>query len=325
MSTYEAVKYNFTGSALTGIVAIEVGTILPWSNSTLPSGYLNCDGSAISRSTYSALFAVIGTDYGTGNGSSTFNLPDLQDKVPVGVSGSKAVASSGGSATATPAGSISIGAITPAGSISMNSITPSGSVSIGSITPSGSVSIGAITPAGSVSINAFTPSGNLSMSSLTPSGNIAGSTGGHTLSTSQIPSHSHDGHVLETNWGYNTQQLYYSQLQSNAANTLPNTNTGGGGSHSHNLSANFSGNSVTPSGNFSGSSVTPTGSFSGNSVTPSGSFSGNSVTPSGSFSGQSVTPSGSFSGNSVTPSGSFSGNSLSTVQPYVAIKFMIKI
>ena len=56
MSTYEAVRYNFNGSALTNIVAIEVGTILPWSNSTLPSGYLNCDGTAVSRSTYSALF-----------------------------------------------------------------------------------------------------------------------------------------------------------------------------------------------------------------------------------------------------------------------------
>ena len=106
MSTYEAVRYNFNGSALTNIVAIEVGTILPWSNSTLPSGYLNCDGTAVSRSTYSALFAIIGTDYGSGNGSSTFNLPDLQDKVPVGVSGSKAVASSAGATTVTPTGSI---------------------------------------------------------------------------------------------------------------------------------------------------------------------------------------------------------------------------
>ena len=81
-------------------------------NSTLPSGYLNCDGTAVSRSTYSALFAIIGTDYGAGNGSSTFNLPDLQDKVPVGVSGSKAVASTGGAATVTPTGSITINALT---------------------------------------------------------------------------------------------------------------------------------------------------------------------------------------------------------------------
>ena len=85
MATYEAKKYNFVGS-------IAAGTILPWSNSTLPTGYLHCDGSAVSRTTYAALFAVIGTDYGAGDGSSTFTLPDLQDKVPLGHSGSKAVA-----------------------------------------------------------------------------------------------------------------------------------------------------------------------------------------------------------------------------------------
>ena len=117
MSTYEAVRYNFLGSAITGIVAIEVGTILPWSNSTLPSGYLNCDGTAVSRSTYSALFAIISTDYGAGDGASTFNLPDLRDKVPLGVSSSRAVASTGGAETVASTGSITIGAITPSGNV----------------------------------------------------------------------------------------------------------------------------------------------------------------------------------------------------------------
>jgi len=280
MSTYEALKYNFNGSALTNIVSIEVGTILPWSNSSLPSGYLNCDGTAVSRTTYSALFAVIGTDYGSGNGSSTFNLPDLQDKVPLGVSNTKAVASSGGAASVTPAGSISIGAITPAGS----------------------VSIGAITPAGSVTIDAITPSGNLSMSSITPSGNVGGSTGNTTISIAKMPSHTHTttmGIGSDTNATHARDFGNSNLFQRRGYETLA---TGGSGSHNHNMSANFSGNAVTPTGNFSGSSVTPTGSFSGNSVTPSGTF----------------------SGNSVTPSGSFSGNSLSTLQPYVAVKFMIK-
>ena len=45
---------------------------------TVPTGYLECNGAAVSRTTYSALFAIIGTNYGTGNGSSTFNLPDLR-------------------------------------------------------------------------------------------------------------------------------------------------------------------------------------------------------------------------------------------------------
>ena len=123
MSTYEAVRYNFLGSAITGIVAIEVGTILPWSNSTLPSGYLNCDGAAVSRSTYSALFAIISTDYGAGNGSSTFNLPDLRDKVPLGVSSSKAVASTGGAETvsAPPVDATAFELLTPSGTLSLKS------------------------------------------------------------------------------------------------------------------------------------------------------------------------------------------------------------
>ena len=54
-----------------------------------PSGYLICDGSAISRTTYSALFNVIGVSYGAGNGSTTFNLPNLKGKVPVGLDNSQ--------------------------------------------------------------------------------------------------------------------------------------------------------------------------------------------------------------------------------------------
>ena len=52
-----------------------VGTLKAWGGSTPPAGWLICDGSAISRTTYKALFNVIGTTYGNGNGSTTFNLP----------------------------------------------------------------------------------------------------------------------------------------------------------------------------------------------------------------------------------------------------------
>ena len=65
-----------------------VGQIIAWSGAynSLPSGYLICDGSAISRTTYAALFAVVGTTHGSGNGSTTFNLPDLQSKFITGAS-----------------------------------------------------------------------------------------------------------------------------------------------------------------------------------------------------------------------------------------------
>jgi len=102
MSNYEATKYDFDGANLTGIEGTATGTIVPWSSASVPTGFLECDGAAVSRSTYSALFAVVGTTYGTGDGSSTFNLPNLQDNVPVGKSGTKALASTGGANTVTP-------------------------------------------------------------------------------------------------------------------------------------------------------------------------------------------------------------------------------
>lgn len=54
------------------------GMIGAFANNSVPSGWLACDGSAVSRSTYASLFGVIGTTWGTGDGSSTFNLPDLE-------------------------------------------------------------------------------------------------------------------------------------------------------------------------------------------------------------------------------------------------------
>lgn len=61
-----------------------LGSVLVYAGSVAPSGWLLCDGSAVSRTDYSRLFSVIGTTYGTGNGSTTFNLPNLQDRIPVG-------------------------------------------------------------------------------------------------------------------------------------------------------------------------------------------------------------------------------------------------
>lgn len=57
-----------------------IGTIYAFAGNDIPTGYLPCNGSAISRETYADLFAVIGTTYGSGDGSTTFNLPNLTDK-----------------------------------------------------------------------------------------------------------------------------------------------------------------------------------------------------------------------------------------------------
>jgi microcystin-dependent protein len=106
MSNYEATKYDFDAANLTGIEGIPTATIVPWSSSSVPSGFLECDGAAVSRSTYSALFAIIGTTYGSGDGSSTFNVPDLCDNVPVGKSNNKNVGSTGGANTVANTGNV---------------------------------------------------------------------------------------------------------------------------------------------------------------------------------------------------------------------------
>tara|TARA_R100000388_G_scaffold289_3_gene539 strand:- start:1882 stop:2439 length:558 start_codon:yes stop_codon:yes gene_type:complete len=171
MSNYEATRYDFTGANLTGIEGIPTATIVPWSSSSVPSGFLECDGSAVSRSTYSALFAIIGTTYGVGDGASTFNVPNLADNVAIGKSNNKALGSTGGANT------------------------------------------------------------------VTSTGNVGGSTANATLSTAQLASHSHSaattsGRGVASDMGF-------------LSNSSSTGNAGSGQGHSHNMSANFTGDATS--------------------------------------------------------------------------------
>jgi microcystin-dependent protein len=65
-------------------MTIFTGTIIPYGGSSAPSGFLICDGSAVNRTTYATLFGVIGTTFGSGDGSTTFNVPDLRGRIPAG-------------------------------------------------------------------------------------------------------------------------------------------------------------------------------------------------------------------------------------------------
>ena len=175
MSNYEATKYDFDGANLTGIEGIPTATIVPWTSASVPTGFLECNGAAVSRSTYSALFAIVGTTYGAGDGASTFNVPNLSDNVAVGKSNNKALGSTGGANT------------------------------------------------------------------VTSTGNVGGSTANATLSTAQLASHSHS-------WTAGAQGNPYQQPQSPGPGT-PGTknvnNTGSGSGHSHNMSANFTGDATS--------------------------------------------------------------------------------
>jgi len=63
---------------------LQTGTLAAFGGATIPAGFLLCDGSAVSRTTFAALFAVIGTSYGVGDGATTFNLPNLEGRLPQG-------------------------------------------------------------------------------------------------------------------------------------------------------------------------------------------------------------------------------------------------
>ena len=114
----------------------EVGAIKPWTKSAAPAGYVLCDGAAISRTDYADLFGVISTTYGAGNGSTTFNVPDLKGKLPQGYeSGNYAMAATGGADTVTVAvtNNQAISAVTSTAT-STQSVTMTGNIDNTSLT-----------------------------------------------------------------------------------------------------------------------------------------------------------------------------------------------
>ena len=253
-----SVSYGIISATNTSLPSVvPTGTILMTGGASADSGYLICNGTAYSRTTYSALFTKIGTAFGVGDGSSTFNIPNLQAKFPLGKSGSHGLGSTGGAFAQTPSGTIS----TP--SFSGNAFTPSGSVS--------------------VSVN------------------------NHTLTTSQIPSHSHylfANHSMEqnanTDWVRRSGNLYKSSGINKSA-SLEGYQASGSDDFKYSMA--FDRNNATPSVHPSSS----VGSGSGHNHSASSSFSGNSVTPSGSVS---------------TPT--YTGVSLNTTNPYQVVNYIIK-
>ena len=158
---------TIAASVASGIGLVPSGVVLPYAGSASPDGWLLCDGSAVSRTTYADLFAAIGTTYGAGNGSTTFNLPGVGDRVIAGKGSVKTTLGGTGGAT---------------------SQTPSGTV------------------------------------------------GNTTLSTNEIPAHSHNT-VLPVQVPQGGGSNYFRLGDVNSGNaTRSSQNTGGSGSHNHSLS-----------------------------------------------------------------------------------------
>jgi microcystin-dependent protein len=77
------------------------GSIVMWPTPSAPGGWLTCLGQAVPRAQYPGLFSVISTTFGAGDGSSTFNLPNFGDRMPIGAGGTYAIGANGGEATHT--------------------------------------------------------------------------------------------------------------------------------------------------------------------------------------------------------------------------------
>lgn len=84
LKKYNGTNWDIVGGAVTGDT-LPIGAMIPYTSKTTPLNWLPCNGQAVSRTDYADLFAIIGTQYGEGDGSTTFNVPDLNDyKVPIG-------------------------------------------------------------------------------------------------------------------------------------------------------------------------------------------------------------------------------------------------
>lgn len=86
------------GSVASVELVTKAGVIQPYGGDVLPEGFLWCDGAAYSRTAYAELFAAIGTTFGAGDGLTTFNVPDLCGRVPVGTADAYALGDQGGEA-----------------------------------------------------------------------------------------------------------------------------------------------------------------------------------------------------------------------------------
>ena len=221
------------------------GCIQMWAGASAPnSNWKICNGDAISRSTYSALFAIIGTTYGVGDGSATFNIPNLESKVPIGKSGTYGLGTTGGATTVASTGSIA--AITPAGSVS-SSI-------------SGSVANHTLTTAQMPSHDHYLFADH-SMEGLqadwvrvnnTQYSGGDGHAAGREKSASVEYYQASGSDDFKYRIGYDTANA--------TPSAHPSSNTGSGSAHSHgasglSASSSFTGNSVTPSYTGSASSV----------------------------------------------------------------------
>jgi len=155
------------------------GEVKMWATGTAPTGYLMCDGSLVSRTTYALLYAVIGDTFGAGDGSTTFKLPSFRDRMPIGAGATYSANTTGGSADAvvvshTHSASHGLTFVGDALGVHSHSTQLSGS---GSVNSSSSIGAGLVSnfsaSIGTSSVSAGTPTGTISGSVTNASTGVA--------------------------------------------------------------------------------------------------------------------------------------------------------
>ena len=262
---YQKVKSDTGSGSL-----VSTGTILPWSKSTAPTGFLKCDGSAVSRNLYSNLFQVIGTTYGSGDGSTTFNLPDLTSRSVVGANTSTSVGQTGGAHDTDGAG------FTLQNNLSAQNSQNLATQVTNNLSIQNTQNLGIQTTQnlGIQTAQNLSNSTSQNLSAQTTqnlSGSVSGNISNHTITLAQVASHNHPGRLLgnqgtmgnTTDGGRGFPSV--GNAGSNQAHTHGNNFTGNiTGTHSTNLSGNVN---QTLSGDVSANITgNATSEFTGNAV-----------------------------------------------------------
>lgn len=240
------------------------GVVSPFAGAAAPSGWLMCNGAAVSRTTYSDLFTAIGTTFGSGDGSTTFNLPNLNGRTPVGFDVSQAEFDFVGKASGTKTHTLTVNEI-PSHTHTQNSHTHTGSTSTTgshdhtastntagshshttSMTTQGGHSHGGSTGSAGSHSHSYDVGNTVFRATSTTNGTM-GSVAGRALTTGSGGSHSHgisatDGHVHTITMGDAGGHSHTVSVNSNGDHShtvsvnsaiAVNQNTGGGLAHNN--------------------------------------------------------------------------------------------
>lgn len=206
------------------------GAINAYAGSIAPTGWLLCDGAAVSRATYADLFALIGTTYGVGDGTTTFNLPDMKGRVIVGKAATgtfAALNNKGGAETHT---------LTTA-EMPSHAHTADGDLTAASAGSHSHTADGDLAAASALTTHSHTADGDLAASSAGSHshGSSIGTVGDHTHGTPML------GHTGGAVSHAHTRDDYYSAGPGNFSLLNDPKQTNGAGGHGHSITINSDG------------------------------------------------------------------------------------